>query len=383
MKSDGIQDLVISGGTCLVPGHGLVPAELRCGQGVIAELAPSVGKTGADVLDAANCHVLPGIIDIHGDAFERQIMPRPRTMFPLAMAFADTDRQLVANGITTAFHGVTISWEPGLRSLAEAQRIIAALDALEPQLRADNRLHIRWETFAVDQMPSVIAAFGRNKKPLLAFNDHTTGSAQGTRTALKMHGSAERAMLDAAAYDALLDQAWERRSEVPAAIAKVSEAARSQGIVMLSHDDRLPEMRRGYRALGAQIAEFPLNRDTLHEAGSGNDHIVLGAPNIVRGGSHNGAISAETAIRQGLCDILASDYYYPAPLHAALALADSGALPFADAWACVSATPATACGLADRGRIEPGLRADLVILDRASRRIMATIVAGRVAYRGG
>ena len=140
-------NMTISGGMCLLPCQGLVAADLHLSGGMIAEIAAPTPRHGFD-FDARNCLVLPGIVDIHGDAFERQIMPRPGTLFPLDIAMLDTDRQLASNGITTAYHGVTVSWEPGLRSLDEAQRIVTCLSELQNRFSVDNRLHIRWETFA-------------------------------------------------------------------------------------------------------------------------------------------------------------------------------------------------------------------------------------------
>ena len=324
--------------------------------------------------------MLPGIVDIHGDAFERQIMPRPRTLFPLDLALLETDRQLAANGITTAYHGITVSWEPGLRSLEQAMRIIAALDALEHEFHVDHRLHIRWETFAVDEAYAVEALFARARKPLLAFNDHTSMSLSGTRKDIKLRGSAERAMVDMDTYRTLLDAAGERRDEVEATVLRLSRAARDGNVPMLSHDDCTAGMREAYRKLGVSIAEFPMNRETLEEAAASQDHIVLGSPNIVRGGSHNGAIGAEDAVRRSMCTILASDYYYPAPLAAALSLAARGVLPLEQAWDLVSGAPARACGLSDRGSIAEGKRADLIVLDEARRRPSAVIAAGRPVY---
>lgn len=375
------RDLVIAGGNCLLAGEGLTRADIRCSGGAVVEIAPKVSRVDADVIDATGCFALPGIVDIHGDAFERQIMPRPKTMFPLDIAMAETDRQAVANGVTTAYHGITVSWEPGLRSLDEANRIVSVLDAFEATLLADNRIHIRWETFAIDQAADVIKLFTREKKPLLAFNDHTTPSITGVRTETKIRGSAERAMVDTATYDKLLDAVWEHKDEVPQAVGRMSAAAQAHGVPMLSHDDCTENMRQTYRALGVGVAEFPMNWDTAREAATAGDDIVLGAPNIVRGGSHNGAISAEEAIGNGLCTILASDYYYPAPLNAAFALVRRGKLPLDGAWALISESPARACGLRDRGRIAQGLRADLVIVPEDGSRAAATIVAGAVAYR--
>jgi alpha-D-ribose 1-methylphosphonate 5-triphosphate diphosphatase len=370
--------LLIRGGDCLVATEGIVAADIRCLDGKIVEIGTNLPPGSDEIVDARGCLVLPGIVDIHGDAFERQMMPRPNTLFPLDMAMLETDRQLAANGITTAFHGITVSWEPGLRSLEQALSIVKAIDDQEADLLVDHRIHIRWETFAIDQVDEVIALFPRAKKPLLAFNDHTSPSIAGARTDIKIRGSADRAFMDINPYMTLLDRAWERRDAVPAAISRISKAARDHHVAMLSHDDRSPLERQIYREMGARVAEFPMNRETAHEAVSAGEDIVLGAPNVVRGGSHNGALSAEEAIADGACSILASDYYYPAPLAAALALQSRGVLPLEQAWALVAATPARASGLHDRGEIAVGLRADLILLPKKHQRPSATVVAGEI-----
>lgn len=373
------QEITIRGGLCLILGEGLVPADIECSGGVINRITRNPQK-GAAGIDAAGCLVLPGIVDIHGDAFERQIMPRPKTIFPLDIALCETDRQLVANGITTAYHGITVSWEPGLRSIGQAMRIIDALDRLEPEFHSDNRLHIRWETFAIDETGEVEAMLRREKKPLLAFNDHTSMSLSGRRENVKLQGSAERAMVDLETYRGLLSAIAERQSEVAGAVKSMSAAARFHGVPMLSHDDHNVEMRGFYRNLGVAIAEFPLNKETLEEAAANGDDIVLGSPNVVRGGSHNGAIGAEDAVRREMCSILASDYYYPAPLAAALALVEHDVLPLERAWELVSGAPARACGLTDRGYIAEGMRADLIVLPELRRRPSMVLSNGRLVY---
>ena len=374
------QELIIRGGLCLLPGEGLVPADVVCAGGEVAALRAPGAAAGRSV-DAHGCLVLPGIVDIHGDAFERQVMPRPKTVFPLEIAMLETDRQLAANGITTAYHGITISWEPGLRSLEQAHKIIDVLDRLDDRFLVDHRIHIRWETFALDEMVAVQALFSRAKKPLLAFNAHTTPTLAGSRSEIKLRGSAERAMLDVAAYSALLQDMGQRQDAIPGAIRAMASAAASQGISMLSHDDTTPDQRSAYRALGAAIAEFPMNAATLAASAQAGDVIVLGAPNVVRGGSHNGAIGAEDAIRCGRCTVLASDYYYPAQLRAAFALEERGALSLDKAWELIGAAPAMACGLKDRGQIAVGRRADLVVVSSDHRMPVTTIVAGRPVYR--
>lgn len=142
-------------------------------------------------------------------------------------------------------------------------------------------------------------------------------------------------------------------------------------------------MRKTFRAHGVRIAEFPVNEETAREAAEGDDFIVFGAPNVVRGGSHTGWTRAADMIEKGLCSILASDYYYPAPILAAFRLAVDGVLPLADAWRLISAAPAQAAGLADRGVLAEGQRGDILLVDDAvplRPRIVAVFVAGHLVH---
>ena len=379
----GMTAIVILGGKVLRPHQGLVAAEIRIAAGEIADIAATVPRDDAAVIDAEGAVVLPGIVDIHGDAFERQILPRPQARFPLDVAFMETDRQLAANGITTAYHGISVSWEPGLRGLASAEAIIEALDALDARLTCDHRIHIRWETFAHREMEAVAAWLGRRRKPLLAFNDHTTPSLNGTRTATKIKTSADRAAVTAQEYGRLLEAAAGRGHAVKEAIGRMALIARANGVAMLSHDDMTADERSFYRGLGAGIAEFPMTEEAIASAKAAGDPIVLGAPNVVRGGSHNGALDATSAVLAGRCTILASDYYYPALLHAAFGLAAIGHLGLEQAWSLVSLNPAQACGLHDRGSLDIGKRADIVIVSARSGElpmVRTTIAGGRVAF---
>lgn len=368
----------IRNGTVLGP-EGPEKRDLTIEGGRIA-VAPA---HGAQVINAEGLIALPGIVDIHGDGFERHLMPRPGVRFDVALALRDTDRQLVANGITTAFHGVTVSWEPGLRSLEAAAEVIEAIATLRDRLSCDTRLHIRWETFALDQLPTVLEWLAMEPRPIIALNDHTTGSVMKGTIARKLPQMAERSGLSQDAYKALLDQAWSRREAVPSAIETVARAAGERGNVLLAHDEASPDERLHFRALGARSSEFPLTLETAAEARRHGEHVILGAPNVVRGGSHNGALNATDAVRSGLCTCLASDYHYPSPLHAAFKLAGADLAGLADSWKLVSTNPAAAAGLGDRGTIEPGKRADLLLVD-ASRadhpEIVATFSAGRLVY---
>jgi alpha-D-ribose 1-methylphosphonate 5-triphosphate diphosphatase len=346
----------------------------------------TVGRSSQDralVFDATDLLVLPGLVDIHGDTFERIIEPRPRVRFDLDLALRETDRQLVSNGITTAFHGVTWSWEPGLRSREAAIEIMSAIVRLAPALAADNRIHLRHETFDIDAGDEIIAWMNRGVVGCLAFNDHMTGTIKDRHRPEKMAKMIERSGLTAADFDALVERTYARRDEVPASLNRLAAAARAAAVTVLSHDDLSPEQRSWFRERGASIAEFPTTVETARAAVAAGDPIVFGAPNVMRGGSHTGCPSAAEMAGAGLCTILASDYYYPALLAAPFKLAADGVLPLERAWSLVSAGPARALGLDDRGSLLPGHRADIVLIDNTTAGVpivVATIVDGRLRY---
>ncbi|MGE0424687.1 MAG: alpha-D-ribose 1-methylphosphonate 5-triphosphate diphosphatase [Reyranellaceae bacterium] len=326
---------------------------------------------------------LPGIVDLHGDAFERQMMPRPGVYFREDLALLDTDRQLVANGVTTAYHGLTWSWEPGLRGTDRAHAIADTLDRLRPRLACDTRLHLRWETYNLDAVPMVLDWLARGRIHLLAFNDHTPAMLKRGEDPVAVLKYVERAGVPVADFKALLRTVGERAQEVPAAIAILAEAARTRGIPLASHDDQSPETTRGFQALGCTLCEFPLTEETARVGRDGDGHVLMGAPNVVRGGSHLNLISAAGMVRAGLCDVLTSDYYYAALPCAPFRLAREDGCDVAAYWPLVSTNAARAAGLHDRGRIAPGQRADMVLLDASdpsSPFVVATLVAGKVVH---
>ena len=333
--------------------------------------------------DASGCLVLPGIVDVHGDAFERQIQPRPGVNFAIDVALLETDQQLVANGITTAYHGLTVSWEPGLRSVEAARNFVETLDRVRSRLSCDTHLHIRWELFALDALEEVLSWVAREHGPIFAFNDHTTSIAEGGKQMKNLPQWAARTGLTEDGYLELLGRVWGRRDEVKKAVQEAAKRASSQGAVLFAHDEESPEDRIKFRKLGIVASEFPMTSETARVARDAGEHTILGAPNVVRGGSHNGAINAADAVESGLCSVLASDYYYPSQLLAAFRLVADKRTTFPAAWELISKNAAEAAGLSDRGILEPGKRADIVVIDDSHLslpQVVAVFVAGKLVH---
>ncbi len=363
-------------------------------------------RDGASVLDAKGKILAPAFVDIHGDAFERQIMPRPGVTVPIEAALLETDRQLAANGIATAYHALTLSWEPGLRSVDTGWQVLRGLTKLRSRMTVENRLQLRWETFCPEALPLISEALELPERPSVAFNDHTTAALLHPSIALhdrpfdmvpdypvtdmtsqafasKMESRAKRSHMTTPAFVALMAEVWERRPEVAGLVDSVATMARNHSAPMLSHDDSQIETRAFYRAQGAEIAEFPMHERVFVAAREAGDWIVLGAPNAMRGRSHLDSPGAADMIRRGLCDILASDYFYPAMMGAMVRLLSDEVAPLHALWKLVSSNPAAAMSLTDRGRIAPGLRADLVLIDwpeSAMPSPIRTWSAGRAGY---
>ncbi len=392
------------GATVYLPDQ-IVETTVTVADGVIAEIG---GPVQGDVIDARGLILAPALIDVHGDAFERQLMPRPNVFFPMDAAVIDTDRQLASNGIATAYHAITLGWEPGLRDVVRGREMMEAIQRLAPRLMVENRIQLRWETFAIEALETIEWALGAPLTPSLAFNDHTSmtmraydvpiqdrefefspdfkiASLDDDRMRQRTAKKADRSGISEDAYLKLLGEVWDRRSNVPLTIAKVAALGRKAGAPMLSHDDTKPETRNYFRDLGAQTAEFPMVIEAAQAARDSGDTIIFGSPNAARGGSHIGSLGAGDMVEAGLCDALASDYFYPAMLSAVARLDAEKRADRLAIWSLVSSGAAKAMALTDRGDITPGKRADLVLVDWPDGQapaIQGTWVAGRCAYRG-
>ncbi|THD76440.1 alpha-D-ribose 1-methylphosphonate 5-triphosphate diphosphatase [Thalassobius vesicularis] len=324
-------------------------------------------------VDLSGFKVLPGIVDIHGDGFERHLAPRRGAMKDLTAGLVATEAELAANGITTATLAQFWSWEGGMRAPEFALRFLDALEGYAG-LGTDLWVQLRLETHLLNDFSRFEDAVARYGVGFVVFNDHLPHEAlaKGKRPP-RLTGQALKSGRSPEAHLAMLQDLHARAPEVPAALTGLADRLRAQGVLIGSHDDRTAVARAEWRAMGVALSEFPETREAAEAARAAGDPVVLGAPNVVRGGSHSGNVSAAELVMGGIGDALASDYHYPAPRLAALAL---------DRWDLVSSGPARVLGLADRGELMPGKRADLVVLDAAGR-VGATIAGGRVTHLAG
>ncbi|WP_170441647.1 alpha-D-ribose 1-methylphosphonate 5-triphosphate diphosphatase [Ruegeria arenilitoris] len=371
-------ELTFSGAQVLHPDRGLVGKDLSIADGLIQE------GSGAPVVDLSGYLILPGIIDLHGDGFERHIAPRRGAMKQMDEGIRAAEAELAANGITTAVLAQFYSWEGGVRGPEFAADVFRAIAAVKGSVVTDLIPQLRFETHLLDDYADLPGRIADWQVPYVVFNDHLPHDrlAQG-RTPPRLTGQALKAGRSPEAHLKMLQDMHARTSEVPTALDALCAALAQQGVRLGSHDDATAEARCHCRARGVHIAEFPETLEAAEAAKAAGDHVILGSPNVVRGGSHKGNVSALDLIAMGLCDALASDYHYPSPRRAALMLMKSGLMDLAGAWALVSSGPARVLGLGDRGSLQPGKRADLVVLDAETQRVAATIAGGRVSFLSG
>ncbi len=363
MSATGMPELSLSNCRVVTPEE-VLPGGLVLRDGVIAEIAD--GATSTAALDCEGDYLIPGLIELHTDHLEAHFKPRPKVFWPVEAAVVAHDAQIAASGITTVFDALRVgttrdddvSIGSNMRRLAEA--IGRAKTA--GVLRADHLLHLRCELACEDTVTETEAFLGDPNLRLISLMDHTPGQRQFTRLEkFKEYYSGKTGMSEAelevfiaerqAAHDKLAGPS--RRSVV--------DLAQAHGIPLASHDDATCAHVDEAVEDGVTIAEFPTTANAAELSRRRGMHVLMGAPNVVRGGSHSGNISAQVLAEAGLLDILSSDYVPFSLLQAVFALPER--VPGIDLPAAVrlvTRNPAVATGLEDRGEIAIGRRADLV-----------------------
>jgi alpha-D-ribose 1-methylphosphonate 5-triphosphate diphosphatase len=397
-------DYVLGGVRAVLPGAVVDNARVVVRDGLIAEVGPApagagrAGRRGAD-LDGGGLLCVPGLIDVHSDALERERAPRPGVHLPWDFAVISLEGRLHAAGITTAFHGagfmdklsgvtnrtvqtgVEVCAAVAERSLAAAplvdHRILYRLDARSPEGAAalavalDAALDVPVDApvdvpvdVPVDACPATAGGL-----PLVSHEDHTPGQGQyADRRYMERYlaGVSGMATADAARrVDELIEA---RDAELPTLernMAWLGSLALGRRIRLVGHDLDTPAGVAALRDRGGSVAEFPTTVDAARAARELGLPVVMGAPNVMRGESHSGNVPAAALVELGLVDALASDYLPSGLLAGAFTLARKGLTTLPAGIGLVTAGAAAAADLSDRGRLTAGLRADLALVDDA------------------
>lgn len=314
-------------------------------------------------IDCEGDYLAPGLVDLHTDALESHFVPRPKVYWPDPRAAALAhDGQIVASGITTVFDAICAGGFDQTRS-ARRDLFDAMLDALEDNaglMRADHRIHLRCELTDPEVIALTEPALGRRSLAFVSLMDHTPGTRQW-RNLAHLRGFLRGIGRSEAEVEAEIAQRGELGRAIAARnFAPLTALLGAAAVVRASHDDTTPEHVDLAVAAGCTVSEFPttlIAAEAAHRAGLTT---IGGAPNVVRGGSHSGGVAMTGLAGAGLLDALASDYVPASLLQAAVRLHLAYAMTLPAAFALVSAQPARMAGLNDRGRLAPGLRADLL-----------------------
>lgn len=341
----------------------------------VAGISVRTGTSGK-TLDAGGRYLLPGIVDLHTDAVERHAMPRPGAHLPVPAAFLEADRQLALAGITTAFDAAAFM-DADRRSIERAKEMCGTVLGLRKDAMVRHELHVRCELPQQRSLEAVLDLLDVGGVRLVSVMDHTPGKGQFRDLASYEHFYREVR----GATDAMLEGLGHGgRLSLVGRLDTLSRMAEESGAVLASHDDHSAEQVEALARRSGKISEFPVSLAAVRRAKELGLAVCLGAPNALRGRSASGNLSALEAIRLGLASALCSDYHPPAMLHAAFELVKRRTLTLPNASRLISFGPAHAMGIADRGMIQEGMLADLIVVgDRYGMpEVTHVMVGGRV-----
>lgn len=321
-------------------------------------------STLPDAIDLEGDYLLPGLIEMHTDNMEKHFEPRPGVVWPNGVAAVVAhDLQIAGAGITTVFDAISIGEykTKGIRRQILTDSIEALAHAQsQGLLRSDHLLHLRCEVSDAQVVEMVTPHLTNPLLSLISVMDHTPGQRQWSDISkFVQYHKGEHWSQDH--LDALVAERKEKQARYAREHRQIIvDYCRSHAIRLASHDDATEEHIAESLRDGCVIAEFPITREAAVAARRNAMATIMGGPNVVRGGSHSGNVSALDMARDGLLSGLSSDYVPSSLIQAVFLMADQNIMPLPEAVACVSSNIADVVGLPDRGRIRTGLRADLV-----------------------
>lgn len=339
--------------------------------GLIVEIGE--GRAPESGIDIGGDYLVPGLIELHTDHVERHFIPRPKVRWHAPSAVLAYDAQIAAAGITTAFDSLRVGSDLDMETMnsEDLWELSGAMAALQDagHLRAEHRTHLRCEIAAADVLDHAKGFISRYPVHLISLMDHTPGQRQFRDIGIwKLYYMGKRD-----ASEEIANRMIAQRLDLYERYAKkhrreLVRLAREHEIVLASHDDATPEHVAEAITDGVAIAEFPTTMVAAAASHAAGIQVMMGAPNVVRGGSHSGNIAAEDLARDGLLDLLSSDYIPASLLMAAFNLPERvPGITLPQALAMVTLNPAKAARLNDRGALAIGLRADIVRVHLADR----------------
>ncbi len=315
-----------------------------------------------NVIDFKGHYVLPGIIDIHGDSFERCMTPRPGVHLPLKSAIYENDNYLLTAGITTFFYSITDSFEGGLRSRQNAKEMIEFITSNE--LKCRSLIHIRHEVANTKNFEELLQWIKDGKIELLSINDHLPRLEDAKKLQRYKNGIKRRMVMSEEEIENFIDSLQDERIVGEKQIEQLISYAKKYNIPLASHDDDSEEKVNTSIQRGVKIAEFPMDKECAKLHKKSDIFTLFGAPNLIRGGSHVGALGAFDAAKVGLLDILCSDYHYPSLFLSPFKIESLELENLEEAWKRISLFPAKAVGMDNKiGSIKDEKEADFLVLD--------------------
>jgi alpha-D-ribose 1-methylphosphonate 5-triphosphate diphosphatase len=355
-------ELILKNGRIVTPFE-IVEGSVHVRDGLIADIQ-SGPVEAAGAIDLEGDYLLPGLVDLHTDNFERLVRPRNNVDWPVMAALVAHDAQMVSAGVTTVFDSLYVGFLGfGSRSFDTLKNTISGLQTCRRSrmLRGDHFLHLRAEV-SLEVMPEQFASvFPEASVRLVSLMDHTPGQRQWRDLEKYVAMEKRDFHLTDEEVDKFLKTAQDRHEKVsPVNRVKLLSMVEGYSLALASHDDTTAEHVEQAHAEGIAISEFPTTIEAARTARAKGMKIVAGAPNLVLGRSHSGNVSAEELARRGLLDALASDYVPSSLLHGAFLLMEKAEMPLPQAINMASLNPARMTALHDRGSIEVDKRADLV-----------------------
>lgn len=317
-----------------------------------------------EVIDLQGKTLMPGMIDLHCDALEKEVEPRPNVHFPLDFACAQADKRNAAAGITTVYHALSFANdELGVRNNDFAADIARAVGNWRPHGLVDNRVHCRYEITDETGAPVLKKLIEDDAMHLISMMDHTPGQGQFKDMAAYRDYLTQNYKKTADEVNVIVDRKLEAASGAFMRMEELAYAAHSAGISIASHDDDSIERVETMNKIGADISEFPITLEAAQAAKKSGMSTIFGAPNILRGKSQSGSMKAIEAIHEGVADCLCADYSPASLIVAIFKIPELSELDLPAAVRLVTSNPAKAARLDDRGEIAVGKRADLIVID--------------------